>query len=205
MNRFATATSAIALFVGLVAAPAQAEEHRWDIDPNHSSVGFVAKHLVVAKVRGKFQKYDAKLIIDDKNIENSTMTVEIEAASIDTDNERRDNHLRSDDFFAAKDFPKLTFVSKSVKRKGKDKLSVVGDLTIRGTTRTVVLDVDGPSPEFKDPGGNPHLAFSATTTINRFDYGLKWNKAVEGTSVVGEEIKIELEIELFKKRPAKNS
>ena len=189
----------------LFASAASAEKWQWDIDPDHSAVGFVAKHLVVAKVRGKFKTYDAKIILDDKDIKNSSIEIAIDVASIDTDNDKRDNHLRSDDFFNAAAHPQMKFVSKSVRRQGKDKLVVVGDLTIRDTTKTVVLHLNGPSPEFKDPAGRPHLAFSGETEVNRFDYGLKWNKAVEGGGyVVGEDVKVELEIELTNKRPLKN-
>lgn len=195
---------ALVLVIAFLAAPAaSAKKWQWDIDPAHSSVGFVAKHLVVAKVRGKFQAYDAKIIIDDEDITKSTINVTIDVASVDTDNERRDGHLRSDDFFNAQKFPKMKFVSKSVRKKADGTLAVVGDLTIRDTTKTVVLEVTGPSPETKDPGGRPHIAFSAETELNRFDYGLKWNKTIEGGGyVVSEIIKVELEVELMNKRPA---
>ncbi len=199
MSRFAV----VLLMSAFLAAPAaQAKKWQWDVDPAHSSVGFVAKHLVVAKVRGKFHKYDAKIVLDDQDISKSTVEVDIDIASIDTDNARRDGHLKSDDFFNAQKFPKMRFVSKSVRQQKDGRLVVVGDLTIRDKTKAVVLEVAGPTPEFKDPGGKPHIAFSAETAVNRFDYDLKWNKAVEGGGyVVGEEIKIEIELELMNKRP----
>lgn len=186
----------------LVAPAASAKTWQWDIDPNHSTIGFVAKHLVVAKVRGEFDKYDAKIVIDDENIENSSVEIDIDVASVDTGNDRRDDHLRSGDFFLAEKHPNMRFISKSVRERKDGVLVVVGDLTIRGKKKTVVLEVRGPSPEMKDPGGRPHIAFSGQTTVNRFDYGLKWNKAIEGGGyVVGEEVVIELEIELMNKRP----
>lgn len=200
MQRFAL----ILLASAFLAAPAaEAKKVQWDIDPAHSSVGFVARHLVVAKVRGKFQKYDAKIILDEEDISKSVVEVTIDVSSIDTDNARRDAHLKSDDFFNAQKFPKMKFVSKSVKKRGDGRLVIVGDLTIRETTKSVVLEVNGPSAEVKDPAGRPHIAFSAETEVNRFDYGLKWNKAVEGGGyVVAETIKIEIELQLMNKRPA---
>jgi polyisoprenoid-binding protein YceI len=186
----------------LAAGAASAATWQWDIDPNHSSIGFVAKHLVVAKVRGRFHQYTAKVILDDKDISKSFVDITVDVDSIDTDNEQRDKHLRSDDFFAVTKHPSMRFVSRSVRRQGDDKLVVVGDLTIRGVTKAVVLQVSGPSPEFKDPGGRVHLAFSSETEVNRFDYGLQWSKTVEGGGyVVGEDVKIELDLELMNKRP----
>ena len=186
----------------LIAPAASAKKWQWDVDPTHSNVGFVARHLVVAKVRGQFKQYDAKIVLDDEDISKSSVEVTIDVASIDTDNERRDGHLKSDDFFNAQKFPKMTFKSKSVKKRGDGGLVVVGDLTIRDKTKTVVLEVVGPSPEHKDPAGKPHIAFSAETEVNRFDYDLKWSKTIEGGGyVVGETIKIEIELELMNKRP----
>jgi polyisoprenoid-binding protein YceI len=184
----------------VVATPAAATT--WDIDTGHSTVGFVTKHLLISKVRGRFREWSGTVVLDDKDITKSTVNVNIKAASIDSDNKNRDDHLKSPDFLDVAKFPELTFKSTKVE-KGKDPstLKVTGDLTIHGVTKSVVLDVSGPSPEFKDPGGNAHVAFSATTKINSKDYGLNWNKAVEASPVAGEEVAIEIEIELKNKKP----
>lgn len=174
----------------------------WEIDTAHSNVGFVVRHLVVAKVRGDFNEWSGTVVLDDKDITKSSVNVTIKTASIDTGNQKRDEHLRSADFFDAAKFPEITFKSTKVE-PGKEKgtLKVTGDLTMHGVTKPVVLDVSGPSPEFKDPGGNPHVAFSATTKIKRQDFGLTWSKATEAGPVVGDDVNVELEIELFKKKP----
>lgn len=171
----------------------------WDIDSTHSTVGFVVKHLVIAKVRGQFKTFSGTLVIDDKDITQSTVTVNIDPASVDTDNESRDKHLKGADFFDVATFKDMKFVSTKVE-KAAGGLKVTGNLTLHGVTRPVVLEVEGPSAEIKDPAGHPHVAFSAHTTIKRADFGLTWNKAIEGGSVVGDDVKIELEVELKNKR-----
>ncbi len=181
------------------ASAASAAATTWDIDPAHSSVGFVVKHLVIAKVRGNFKTFSGTVVIDNKVPANSSVVVVIDPASVDTDNGQRDKHLKSADFFDVATFKEMKFVSTKVDKSATG-LKVMGNLTLHGVTKPVVLDVDGPSAEIKDPGGRPHVAFSATTTIKRADFGLTWNKAIEGGSVVGEDVKIELEIELGNKR-----
>ena len=181
------------------ASAASAAATTWDIDPAHSSVGFVVKHLVIAKVRGNFKTFSGTVVIDNKVPANSSVVVVIDPASVDTDNGQRDKHLKSADFFDVATFKEMKFVSTKVDKSATG-LKVMGNLTLHGVTKPVVLDVDGPSAEIKDPGGRPHVAFSATTTIKRADFALTWNKAIEGGSVVGEDVKIELEIELGNKR-----
>lgn len=171
----------------------------WDVDSAHSTVGFVVKHLVIAKVRGQFKTFSGTLVLDDKDITKSTVTVAIDPASVDTDNETRDTHLKSPDFFDVATFKDMKFVSTKVE-KADGGLKVTGNFTLHGVTKPVVLVVEGPSVEVKDPAGHPHVAFSAHTTIKRADFGLSWNKAIEGGSVVGDDVKIELEIELKNKR-----
>jgi polyisoprenoid-binding protein YceI len=185
----------------LTAGAASAEPYAWDIDPNHSQIGFVVRHLAVAKVRGKFHKWDSKIVLDDKDLTLSEIEIEIDVPSIDTGNDRRDNHLKSSDFFLAKKHPKMIFRSKAINKKGKDRFTMVGDLTIRGHTQPITIEWQA-SDYFKDPGGNEHIAFSGEAEIDRFDFGLAWNKAVEGggSLVVAREVKLELEIELFRKR-----
>jgi polyisoprenoid-binding protein YceI len=190
---------AIAAVVASLATPARAAT--WDIDVAHSNVGFVVKHLVIAKVRGNFKSYSGKVVIDEKDPSKSSVEVKIDPASIDTDNAKRDDHLRSPDFFDVAKFKDLTFKSTKIEKLPDGKLKIAGNLTMHGVTKSVVLDAEGPSPELKDPGGNPHIAFSASTTIKRADFGLTWNKAIEGGSVVGEDVRIEIDIELFNKKP----
>ena len=174
----------------------------WEIDTSHSQVGFVVRHLVVAKVRGDFNEWSGSVVLDDKDVTKSSVDVKVKAASIDTGNGDRDKHLRGADFFDVEKFPEIAFKSTKVEAgKEKGTLKVTGDLTLHGVTKSVVLDVTGPSGEFKDPAGNPHVAFSGTTKINRRDYGLNWSKAVEAGPVAGEDVNIELEIELKNKKP----
>lgn len=184
----------------LLAAPASFAA-TWDIDPTHTNVGFVVRHLVVSKVRGDFKKFKGTVHIDEKDISKSKVEVEIDAASIDTGVAKRDEHLRSADFFDVKKYPKITFKSKGVKKLKSGELEVVGDLTMRGVTKPVILKVTGPSPEVKDPWGNLHIAFSAESEINRSDWGLKWNKALEGGGLtVSEEVQLVIDTELMNKR-----
>jgi polyisoprenoid-binding protein YceI len=190
----ATITSIITL-----ALPALALAASWNIDPDHSNIGFKVRHLMVSNVKGSFEKVSGTVDINDKDITKSKVEVTIDTTSINTNVQKRDEHLRSPDFFDVAKFPTMTFVSKKVAKAGKDKLKVTGDLTLHGVTKEVVLDVEGPAKESKDPWGNLRRGASATTKINRKDFGLVWNKALEtGGVAVGEEVLITLEIELIK-------
>jgi polyisoprenoid-binding protein YceI len=189
----------IAPVVVALSTPARAAT--WEIDTGHSSVGFVVKHLVIARVRGNFKSYAGTVVFDDKDPTKSSVEVRIDPASIDTDNARRDEHLRSADFFDVGKFKELTFKSSKVEKLPDGRLKITGNLTMHGVTKPVVLEAEGPSPELKDPGGNPHIAFSASTTLKRADFGLTWNQAIEGGSVVSEDVRIEIDVELFKKKP----
>lgn len=196
MLRSKLLVSALAL---ALAAPAAAAT--WEIDTSHSQAGFVVRHLVVAKVRGHFNEWSGKVVLDEKDITKSSVDVTIQTASIDTGTAKRDEHLRSADFFDVAKFPTMTFKSTKVEKGSEaNTLKVTGDLTMHGVTKPVVLAVSGPSPEFKDPGGNPHIAFSATTKVNRKDFGLTWGKATEAGPVVGEDVQIEIELELKNKK-----
>ena len=182
----------------LFAQPALASN--WDLDASHSQVGFSVRHMMVSNTRGKFSKVTGTLALDDKDITKSVVNVDIETASIDTDDQKRDDHLRNEDFFDVKKFPKMTFKSKKVEKSG-DKLLVTGDLTIKGTTKPVVLTVESFTPEVKDPWGGVRKGATATAKINRKDFGLTWNKALEaGGLAVGEEISIQLDLEFVKKK-----
>ena len=195
-----------ALAIALVVAPALAfgQTSTWTIDPDHSNVGFKVRHLMVSNVQGSFDKHSGTVEIDDKDITKSNVTVTIETASINTRVQKRDEHLRSADFFDVAKYPTISFVSRRVATAGNGRLKVTGDLTIHGVTREVVLDVEGPTGESKDPWGNFRRGASASTTINRKEFGLTWNKALEtGGVVVGDDVNISLEIEMIKVQPKK--
>lgn len=167
----------------------------WNFDLAHSSVNFHVRHLMVSKVHGRFQKWGGTLVIDNEDITKSRVEVSIETASVDTKEEKRDAHLRSPDFFDSEKYPAMTFVSTSVESKGDNELEVIGNLTIAGTTKPVKLLVES-GGTVKDPWGGTRAGFSAKATINRKDFGLHWNAALEaGGVVVGEKVEITLEIE----------
>lgn len=181
--------------------PGLAAASSWTIDQDHSNVGFKVKHLMVSNVKGEFRNFNGTLEIDDKDVTRSKVAVNIETPSITTGVTKRDDHLKSPDFFDVAKYPAMTFVSKRVKQAGNDKLTVYGDLTLHGVTREVALDVEGPTKAYKDPWGNIKRGVSATTRINRKDFGLAWNKAIEsGGVVVGDEVTISLEVELLQKK-----
>jgi polyisoprenoid-binding protein YceI len=183
-----------------LALPTFAFATTWTIDPDHSNVGFKVRHLMVSNVKGNFEKHTGVVEINDKDITKSKVEISIDTNSINTNVQKRDAHLRSADFFDVAKYPAMTFVSKKVANAGKDKLKITGDLTLHGITKQVVLDVEGPTKESKDPWGNIRKGATATTKINRKDFGLVWNAALEtGGVAVGEEITITLEIEMIKK------
>jgi len=170
----------------------------WQIDPNHSLVEFSAKHMMITTVKGRFSKVSGTIVVDEQNPDGSQVETEIEAASIDTRAEQRDQHLRSADFLDVEKHPNISFRSRRVLGTSKnpgDEFKVIGDLTIRGTTREVTLDAvyEGSG---KDPWGGERVSFSATTKLDRRNFGLTWNQALEtGGLLVGNEIKISLEIQ----------
>lgn len=183
-----------------LAVPVFAFASTWTIDPDHSNIGFKVRHLMVSNVKGNFDKHTGTVEINEKDITKSKVEVSIDTNSINTNVQKRDEHLRSADFFDVAKYPTMTFVSKKVAKAGKDKLKVTGDLTLHGITKEVVLDVEGPSKESKDLYGNIRKGATATTKINRKDFGLAWNKALEtGGVAVGDEIFITLEIEMIRK------
>ncbi len=175
------------------------EKATWVIDTAHTSVEFATKHMVISTVRGRFSKFDATVEFDAEHPERSIVQAKIDATSIDTREPDRDKHLRSADFFNVEKFPYLTFKSKRIEKKGTDKFKVVGDLTIKDVTREVEMDVIY-SGLAKDPWGNTHAGFSAEGAINRKDFGLTWNMALEtGGLLVGDHVKMNIEAELVKK------
>jgi polyisoprenoid-binding protein YceI len=170
----------------------------WQIDTAHSHIYFTVRHMMISKVRGTFETFSGEINFDEINPKNSTVYVEIDAASINTRDEKRDDHLRSPDFFSAGDYPLLTFKSKRVVQSGAQSGKLIGDLTIRDVTREVVLDVEY-SGLVKSPWGTESAGFSATTSINRKDWNLNWNVALEtGGWLVSDTIHIEIELELIK-------
>jgi len=194
MKRFALPILAALLLVGSAFAA------EWTIDPMHSTVGFSVKHMMVAVVHGSFTKYTTTVDYDDENPSKSTFEAIIDASSITTGVDRRDAHLRSADFFDVDKYPSMTFKSKNVEALGDGKLKVTGFLTIHGITKEVVLSGEGFTPRFKGMGTDSVAAAHAEATINRFDYDLKWNKAVEtGGMIVASDVKIELDFELHKR------
>ena len=167
----------------------------YEIDPIHSSVHFSVRHMMLANVRGEFTKVSGTIKFDPENPANSALDVAIDAASINTRDGDRDTHLKSADFLDIEKFPNLTFRSKQIQQQeGGGKIT--GDLTVRGVTREVTLDVDGPTPEVKDPWGKQRIGASATAKLNRKDFGLTWNAALEaGGVLVGDEVKITIDVE----------
>lgn len=167
----------------------------WKIDPTHTNIGFTVRHMVVAKVNGRFTKFDGSLVQSGDDYEGAAVDVTIDASSIDTQVPSRDDHLRSGDFFDVAQFPSLTFRGKRMEKAGKDRYRLVGDLTIRGTTKEVELDSEFLGG-FKDPFGVDRLAFSATTRIDRSDFGLTWNQALEaGGVLVSDRIDLNIEVQ----------
>ncbi|HEY8076106.1 MAG TPA: YceI family protein, partial [Labilithrix sp.] len=173
-------------------------ETSWTLDPSHTNATFSVRHMMVSNVRGEFQKLSGSVKGDLAKPESLSIEATIDVGSINTREPKRDAHLRSADFFDVEKYPSITFVSKRARRTG-DGLEVAGELTIHGTTREVVLEVEGPTPEHKDPWGNVRIGASAKTKIKRSDFGMTWNAALEaGGILVGDEIKIELDLELIK-------
>lgn len=169
----------------------------WVFDDGHSKALFTVKHLMVTNVTGKFSGIKGTINLDDKDITKSKVDVTLDATSVDTDNAKRDEHLRSPDFFDVKKWPTMKFISTKVEKAGDGMLKVTGNLTIRDQTKPIVLDVEGPTASVKDPWGNVKRGLSATGKIKRKDFGLTWNKSLDGGGVVvGDDVKITLEIEL---------
>jgi polyisoprenoid-binding protein YceI len=169
----------------------------WAIDPTHTSVEFAIKHLMISTVKGRFADVSGTVELDEQDLGTARVTATIGIGSIDTRQDQRDEHLRSADFFDAERFPTMTFASTRIVRGG-DGLRIDGDLTIRGVTRPVTLRATDEG-RVRDPWGGERLGFSATTTINRRDFGLTWNQALEtGGFVVGDEVKIAIDLELIR-------
>jgi polyisoprenoid-binding protein YceI len=177
----------------------------WQVDGAHSAVNLTVRHMVISKVRGRFTRWSARLSLDPVDLARASVEVDIEAASIDTGVGDRDTHLRSADFLDVQRYPTIRFKSRHVEVRAPERLRVVGDLTIRDVTREVVLEAEY-GGHGKDPWGNERVGFSATTSINRKDYGLTWNQALEtGGVLVADKVDIEVEVEAVRQAAAKAS
>ncbi len=186
-----------------LALPSGASASTWTVDPDHSNLGFRIQHFMISYVNGNFRKYTGTFALNDKDITQSKVEFTIDANSINTNVEKRDQHLRSADFFDVAQFPTITFVSRKVAQVGPDKMHVTGDLTLRGVTREVTLIFEGLSKEIKDPWGNIRKGGTASTKLNRMDFGMGWNKPLEtGGVFIGEEVLINLDIEMIKAKDA---
>ena len=189
-----------ALAICVLMIPGFASASTWQIDPAHSSFEFKIRHMTVSNVKGEFNKATGVVTIDDKDMANLKVEVTIDAASVNTDHAKRDEHLRGEDFFNVGKYPTITFVSKKVTRVESNRLKVVGDLTLLGVTKEVTVDVEGPTPEVKDPAGNMRRGATGTAKINRKEFGMIWNKVLDnGGAIVGDEVNIFVDVELIKK------
>ncbi len=177
----------------ILATSAIAQSETWQLDPPHSAAQFSVRHMGISTIRGTFTKLSGTVQYDPANVTKASMDVTIDAASVDSRVEMRDKDLRSDHFLDVQKYPTMTFKSKRVEAAGADKLKITGDLTIRGVTKEVVLNVDGPSKPMKDPRGKEHMGASASTTINRTDFGMNGYQGM-----VGNDVAITIDVELVK-------
>src|SRR5260370_5240327 len=180
-------------------ATPQAATTTWNVDPVHSVAEFKVKHMMISNVKGQFAKVAGALKLDESDLTNSRVDASIEAASIETRDPQRDAHLKSADFFDVEKFPTLSFKSTGIRLVRDGELAIEGNLTIRGVTRKMLFSVEGPTTPAKDPWGNTRVSVSATTKINRKDFGLTWNAALEtGGILVGDEVTITLDVQFVK-------
>jgi len=191
---FKTITS-IVISVALIAGAAQADT--WKVDPAHSSLNFAVKHMVIATVHGKFTSFSGEASWDGKDLSTGSITVTADTKSISTDNQKRDDHLRSSDFFAADSFPTISFRSTNVTAAKDGKFSITGDLTLRGVTKPVTFEAEFSG--LVEAWGGIHAGFSAEATINRQDFGVSWSKTLDaGGLVAGNDVKLSIDMELVK-------
>ena len=197
-NALRAAVGVLALGLAL---PVSARAETWVIDPAHTVSGFTVKHMMIANVTGVFEVTRGTVEYRPGDPGSVKADITIEAKSVNTRIGRRDDDLRSDNFFSAEKFPTLAFRSRRVQNVRAEGFDLVGDLTIRDVTREVVLRVDGPTAPIKDPQGNRRVGATASTTINRKDFGIMWNRTIEaGGVVVGDEVKINLEVEAVERK-----
>jgi polyisoprenoid-binding protein YceI len=191
----------LGMLAGLAAAlalPACAGTTTYQIDPRHSSAGFGVTHLMISTVRGEFHGVTGTVVVDDSDISKSSVNVTIDATTVDTREPDRDKHLKSEAFFDVAKYPTITFQSTKVERNNDGNLKVTGDLTIRGITKTAVLTASLPKSPIKDPWGLQRTAASASTRINRQDFGVAWNQKLDsGGVVVGDDVNVTLDVEMI--------
>jgi polyisoprenoid-binding protein YceI len=202
MRRFALAAVAAVALTAPVMAQAPAGPNTWTVDTGHSSAGFSVKHLLVSTVRGTLGPVRGTVDYDGKSLDTVKADITIDVNGVNTNNENRDRDLKGADFFDVARFPTVTFKSKRAVADGAGKFKLIGDLTMHGVTKEVTLDVEGPSPALKQPNGSLKTGASATTTINRKDFGMLFNRMVEAAPVVSDEVKVTIDIELNKRPPA---
>jgi polyisoprenoid-binding protein YceI len=184
----------------LLATPALAGSSTWQIDPDHTSAQFAIKHLMVSTVRGTIGPVTGTVTLDDADLTKSTVNATLDAKGIDTRNRKRDDHLRSPDFFDVATSPTITFTSTGVEKGADGTYTVTGNLTLHGVTRPVTLEVQGSPTPMQDPFGNTKLGGTATTRLNRKDFGLNWSKSLDGGGlVVGDDVDVTIDVELIKK------
>ena len=187
-----------AALLALAASAAHAQATKWQIDPAHSQAEFSIRHMAISNVHGRFGNINGTIVLDEKDITKSSVNAVIDVTTVDTGVAQRDQHLKSPDFFDVAKYPQMTFTSKGLSN-ANGQLQLTGDLTIHGVTRPVSLALESPGKEQVDPWGKTRRAFSATTTLHRQDFGLVWNGNLKsGDSVIGDDVKVELDIELIK-------
>ena len=186
------------LLTALAVPSMMAQKSGWTLDKAHSGVGFSVRHMVISEVTGNFRDFDISLQSSKDDFSDAVVEATIKTTSINTDNERRDGHLKSDDFFNAEKFPEIKFKSTAFEKIGENKYKVTGDLTMRDVTKTVTFDATY-NGSIKSPRGGLIISWKATVAVNRFDYGLKWNRTIEaGGLIVGETVNIVLNLEITK-------
>jgi polyisoprenoid-binding protein YceI len=189
------------VLVVVIAAPLAASADTWQIDPVHTTVGFSVRHMTISTVRGQFNKVAGTITANDNDPATAAIEATIDTASIDTHSPDRDSDLKSANFLDVAKYPTMTFKSKKIEAAGPGKYNVVGDLTLHGVTKEVTLAVEATGAPIKDPWGNMRAGATATTTINRKDFGLTWNKMIEaGGAVVGDAVAVEIDVEAVKKK-----
>jgi len=194
MKRFLALITAFALL-----APLNVLAAAYNLDPYHTSIQFKVKHLMINNVKGVFDRFSGIVYIDEKDISKSKVDVSIEMASVNTNIAKRDDHLRSPDFFDVAKFPTMKFVSTKVEKAGADILKVTGNLTIKGVTKPVIMNVEGPTGEIKGPQGEIRRGASASAKLNRHDFGVSWSKKLDGGGlVVADDVFITIDTELVK-------
>lgn len=200
MRKLAVRSIVLAALATAFGVSAFAQGTPWQIDPAHSSAQFAVRHLTISTVRGEFSKVTGVVNLDESDLTRSSVEVSIDTTTLNTREPARDADLRSARYFDVAHFPTMAFRSKRITAAGNGRLQMTGDLTIRGVTREATFDVEGPTPVIKDPWGNQRRGASATAKINRKDFGMVWNAALEGGGlVVGEEVAITIDVEFAKK------